>query len=95
MSANRILAATIAISISAIAATPAFAINGRQAVGMCIDQTGCTFGVGKDGKNIDILTADGTYIHCPDAKSECTIPRKGKKGRAVSGAASTSGIVQP
>ena len=94
MSVSRILAAAIAITVSVIAASPAFAINGRQAVGLCIDQEGCTFGVGKNGKNIDILTADGTYIHCPDAKSQCTIPRKANKPRAAAGAASTTGVVQ-
>ncbi len=69
-------AAAALVLAAGLAATPAFATNGRQAVGMCIDQPGCTYAVSKDGTNIDIITADGTYIHCPDAKSECVIPRR-------------------
>ena len=69
-------ALTTALVATAFAfATPAFATDGRTAVGMCINQTGCTYAVSKNGKNIDIIAADGTYIHCADAKSECTSPR--------------------
>ena len=61
---------------------------------MCIDQPGCSYAVGKDGKNIDILAADGTYIHCADANSECTIPRKVKKSRTVTGMGATVGAAR-
>jgi hypothetical protein len=91
MSANHILATTIAIAVSALAISSAQATNGRQAVGMCIDQKGCVYGVGKDGKNIDIIAADGTYIHCADVDSECTIPRKIKKSRTGTGMGTTAG----
>ena len=95
MTANYILATTIAIAASALTMSSAHATNGRQAVGMCIDQPGCSYAVGKDGKNIDIITADGTYIHCADAKSECTIPRKQRKNSRVdSGMGGTVGVAR-
>lgn len=72
---TRIIAAVLLVSTIAMSG-PALATNGREAVGKCIDAAGCTWAMDKDGKNIEIITADGVYIHCADAKSECTIPRK-------------------
>jgi hypothetical protein len=57
--------------------TPAFAVNGRTAVGNCIDsQVRCAWSVSKDG-SIDICTSGGC-VTCPSATSECVPARKGR-----------------
>jgi hypothetical protein len=69
-----------ALAIATIAApvlfsTPAYAINGRQAVGMCIDSTAsgarCAWSVNDKGE-IDICNKDGC-VHCASAEAECTM----------------------
>ncbi len=70
-------AATICI-IALAAPTPAFAINGRTAVGMCIDSTAdgsrCAWAVSKTG-GIDICNKSGC-VHCDSADSECVVAAK-------------------
>jgi hypothetical protein len=58
--------------------SPAWAIDGRTAVGMCIDSTAsgarCGWSVSKDG-SIDICNKNGC-VTCPSATSECTVAHK-------------------
>lgn len=82
---SMLIATSLLVALVTLA-TPASATSGRQAVGMCIDAPGCTWAMDKDGKNIDILTADGTYIHCADATSECTIPRRAGPSKKLNAA---------
>lgn len=57
--------------------TSASAVDGRTAVGNCIDSTGrCAWSVNKEGE-IDICS-DGGCVTCPSATSECTTARKGR-----------------
>ena len=62
---------------------PAFATNGRQAVGMCIEQSGCSWQRNKDGSILILSGGDNaTIITCPSAEAECkvAIHRSGKPG---------------
>jgi hypothetical protein len=58
--------------------SPAWAVDGRTAVGMCIDSTAsgarCGWSVSKDG-SIDICNKNGC-VTCPSATSQCTVARK-------------------
>lgn len=58
-------------------AAPAAAIDGRTAVGMCIDSTAsgarCGWSVNEGGE-IDICNKNGC-VHCPSATSQCTMAR--------------------
>jgi len=62
-------------------AEPANAIDGRTAVGMCIDSTAsgarCSWSVNGQGE-IDICNKNGC-VHCPSATSECTMARTGPR----------------
>ncbi|MHA6731602.1 hypothetical protein [Devosia sp. A369] len=90
-SSFRLLATTAAVCTIFGFTAPAWATDGCNAVGQCIDQEGCSWAANKDGSNIDIITADGTYIHCASATSECTIPRVRPGGKMLaSGAANLS-----
>ncbi|MBW4419833.1 MAG: hypothetical protein KME13_11460 [Myxacorys californica WJT36-NPBG1] len=64
--------ATISLS------SPAWAIDGRTAVGMCIDSTAsgarCGWSVSKDG-SIDICNKNGC-VTCPSATGECKVARQ-------------------
>lgn len=64
--------ATISLS------SPAWAIDGRTAVGMCIDSTAsgarCAWSVSKDG-SIDICNKNGC-VTCPSATGECEVARQ-------------------
>ncbi len=67
------------ICIIALAATkPAFAIDGRTAVGMCIDSTAdgsrCAWSVNDKGE-IDICNKSGC-VYCASADSECVVAAK-------------------
>jgi hypothetical protein len=57
---------------------PSWAIDGRTAVGQCIDMTAtgarCGWSVSQDG-SIDICTKSGC-ITCPSATDECTLANK-------------------
>ncbi len=57
---------------------PAHAIDGRTAVGMCIDSTAtgarCGWSVSQDG-SIDICNKNGC-VTCPSATGECTVARE-------------------
>lgn len=70
MSAKYILAAAFVAATSILTVSSAHATNGRQAVGMCIDLTGCKWRVNKSG-SIDIFPPDGSIISCPSATDEC------------------------
>jgi hypothetical protein len=74
-----ILAATLA-TIAATLTTPALAIDGRNAVGICIDNTAngahCAWSVNDKGE-IDICNKSGC-VYCASATAECTAA----KGRA-------------
>jgi hypothetical protein len=58
----------------------AFAINGRDAVGVCIDSTAggsrCEWSMNDKGE-IDICNRSGC-VTCPSAKDECTVAKKGR-----------------
>jgi hypothetical protein len=76
--------ATLAFALAvAMVSTPAAAINGRDAVGQCIDSTAsgsrCGWAVSKDG-SIDICNKNGC-VTCPSATAECTMARKNPKQR--------------
>jgi hypothetical protein len=59
-------------------ANPAWAIDGRTAVGMCIDSTAsgarCSWAVNDKGE-IDICNKNGC-VTCPSATEECTVAMK-------------------
>lgn len=69
-------AATLVVAL----ASPASAIDGRTAVGVCIDKTAsgarCAWSVNDKGE-IDICDSSGCY-YCADAKAECTAAAKGR-----------------
>ncbi len=73
---RNILALAAALLLMTVA-LPASAINGRDAVGMCIDSTAngsrCAWSVNGDGE-IDICNANGC-VHCESATAECTMAR--------------------
>lgn len=57
--------------------TSASAVDGRTAVGNCIDSSGrCAWAVNDKGE-IDVCS-DGGCVTCPSATSECTTARKGR-----------------
>ncbi len=71
------LTLTAALAAAAAFTGPAFAIDGRHAVGLCIDNPKCHFTVDKAG-GIDIMV-DGHWVSCPGATKECTaVDRTGK-----------------
>lgn len=59
-------------------ANPAWAIDGRTAVGMCIDSTAsgarCAWAVNDKGE-IDICNKNGC-VTCPSATGQCSVARK-------------------
>jgi hypothetical protein len=71
------IVAVIGVTLS----TPASAIDGRTAVGRCIDSTAsgarCGWAVSDDG-SIDICNKSGC-ITCPSATGECTVAIRGHK----------------
>ena len=58
----------------------AFAVDGRTAVGMCIDSTAsgarCAWSVNDKGE-IDICNKNGC-VTCPGAEQECTVAARGR-----------------
>ena len=57
--------------------TSASAVDGRTAVGNCIDSSGrCAWSVNDKGE-IDVCS-DGGCVTCPSATSECTTARRGR-----------------
>jgi hypothetical protein len=70
---------TILVAIVALS-TAALAIDGRTAVGVCIDSTAsgarCAWAVNDKGE-IDICNKNGC-VYCPSATSECTVAKKGR-----------------
>src|SRR3954451_5869939 len=80
LTAIRMIARTAAaisffIILAATGATPAYATNGRTAVGMCIDSTAsgarCGWAVSDDG-SIGICNKRGCITR-PSAEGECTV----------------------
>jgi hypothetical protein len=73
------LAVTTVAAILMIGATPAFAIDGRNAVGVCIDSTAsgarCAWNVNEKGE-IDICNKSGC-VYCASATAECA-PARGR-----------------
>jgi len=71
---------TVAATLIAAAATPAFAIDGRTAVGVCIDSTAsgarCEWSVNDKGE-IDICNKSGC-VYCASGTAECTAAAKGR-----------------
>ncbi len=84
LGSKTVFRATVIIFAAIVAvltlSTPASAIDGRTAVGQCIDSTAsgarCAWAVSKDG-SIDICNKNGC-VTCPSATSECTMARKGR-----------------
>jgi hypothetical protein len=74
-----VLAAIAALGVASLA-TPAFAVDGRTAVGMCIDGTAkglrCGFSVNDKGE-IDICNKNGC-VYCKSATDQCTMARQGR-----------------
>ena len=67
-----------ALSIGAAFTAPAMALDGRHAVGLCIDNPKCSYTVDKAG-GIDIMV-NGHWVSCPGATKECTaVDRTGGK----------------
>jgi hypothetical protein len=68
----------IVAAIALASSTPAFAINGRDAVGVCIDSTAggarCAWSVNDKGE-IDICNKSGC-VTCPSADGECVVAAK-------------------
>ncbi len=60
--------------------SPAWAVDGRTAVGMCIDSTAsgarCGWSVNDKGE-IDICNKNGC-VYCPSSTAECTVAQKGR-----------------
>jgi hypothetical protein len=69
--------AAIVAAIVVTLSTPALAIDGRTAVGICIDSTAsgarCGWSVNDKGE-IDICNSSGC-VFCPSATGECTVAR--------------------
>jgi len=62
------------LSICGFSCNTAWAIDGRNAVGMCIDAgPKCAWSVNDKGE-VDICTASGC-VYCPSATSECELAR--------------------
>lgn len=61
--------------------TASFAVNGREAVGACIDSTAtgarCGWAVSSDG-SIDVCNKSGC-VTCPSATSECVSAKRNPK----------------
>ena len=80
LSTSTILAVIVA-AIVLTSSTPAFAIDGRTAVGLCIDSTAsgarCAWSVNDKGE-IDICNKSGC-VSCPSATSDCTVARPGPR----------------
>jgi hypothetical protein len=68
-----VIVAAIVLTLS----TPTFAIDGRTAVGMCIDSTAggsrCAWSVNDKGE-VDICNKSGC-VYCPSATGECSVAR--------------------
>ncbi len=71
---------TFAAMLIVTAATPALAIDGRTAVGVCIDSTAsgarCAWSVNDNGE-IDICNKSGC-VYCKSATDQCTAAAKGR-----------------
>lgn len=70
----------------AVVTTSAQAMNGRAAVGACIDRGSACKHVSHTDGSIDIEVTNGgvtTVVTCPSATAECTITRT--KGKAPKG----------
>lgn len=76
----RLAAVTFAAILSVSVATPALAVDGRSAVGVCIDSAAsgaqCTWSVNSNGE-IDICNKSGC-VYCASATAECTTEAKGR-----------------
>lgn len=70
----------LAAMLIASPATPALAIDGRTAVGVCIDSTAsgarCEWSVNDKGE-IDICNKSGC-VYCPSATGDCTAAARGR-----------------
>ena len=73
-----VVSVAIGSAIALALATPAFAIDGTTAVGMCIDSTAggarCLWNVNEKGE-IDICNQTGC-VYCPSATGQCSVARK-------------------
>jgi hypothetical protein len=76
-SAFRLAVMTFAAILIGAAATPALAIDGRTAVGVCVDSNAsgarCAWSMNDKGE-IDICNKSGC-VYCPSATGECTAAR--------------------
>ena len=72
--------AAMVIAIVAAPSNPAWAVDGRTAVGQCIDSTAsgarCAWSVNDKGE-IDICNQSGC-VYCPSATSECSAAARGR-----------------
>ncbi|WP_149535530.1 hypothetical protein [Siccirubricoccus phaeus] len=70
--------ALLACGLGLFFATPALAVDGRTAVGMCIDSTAngsrCAWSVNDKGE-IDICNKSGC-VYCPSATEQCSVARR-------------------
>ncbi len=76
----RLAVLTLAAMLIVTAATPALAVDGRTAVGICIDSTAsgarCEWSVNDKGE-IDICNKSGC-VYCPSATADCTTAARGR-----------------
>jgi hypothetical protein len=68
---------TFAAMLIVTAATPALAIDGRTAVGVCIDSTASGAWSVNDSGEIDICNKSGC-VYCKSATDQCTAAAKGR-----------------
>lgn len=84
-----ILSVAMVIIGGLVLSSPAYATDGRTAVGMCIDSTAsgarCEWSVNDKGE-IDICNKNGC-VYCPSATSECEVSRtRPRPNKALPGA---------
>ena len=75
-----ILFTMIVAAVTLASPTEAFAVTGREAVGICIDSTAggarCAWNVNDKGE-IDVCNQSGC-VTCPSADGECKVAAKGR-----------------
>lgn len=76
----RLAVLTLSAMLIVTAATPALAVDGRTAVGICIDSTAsgarCAWSANDKGE-IDICNKSGC-VYCPSATGDCTAAARGR-----------------
>jgi hypothetical protein len=80
LSSSRVRKGLLALTLTMLS-TASFAVNGREAVGACIDSTAtgarCGWAVSTDG-SIDVCDKSGC-VTCPSATSECVPAKRNPK----------------